>query len=86
MLVNGLGLASVQNPLVAISIACELWINWVIIDTSLGNFPGLHHRSHHVGTVNRVTIIDDHSAHPAEINATLVMAREAGARKVLAVI
>jgi UDP-N-acetylmuramate--alanine ligase len=82
---NAFGLANVQNALAAIAVSIELGIDYQATADSLGTYPGVYQRFDRVGTVNGITIIDDHAAHPAEIKACNSMAKQAGARRIIAV-
>ena len=55
------------------------------MNVSLSSFPGLHSRFETIGTVNGIRVVSDHSAHPAEIQATIQMAKQTGAKKIIAV-
>ncbi|KAJ5414548.1 hypothetical protein N7509_001175 [Penicillium cosmopolitanum] len=83
--VNALGVANVQNALAALAIGIEIGIEVPILSQALSTFPGLQQRFERIGVINGITIINDHAAHTAEIRATLNMAKQAGAKRIIAV-
>lgn len=83
--VNALGLANVQNALAALAIGIEIGIKAPILNQALSTFPGLSQRFERIGIIDGITIINDHAAHTVEIRATLNMAKQAGAKKIIAV-
>ncbi|KAJ5083508.1 hypothetical protein N7456_012935 [Penicillium angulare] len=83
--VKALGLQNIRNSLAAIVIATELGIGIGNMNQSLSSFPGVAHRFQHIGTVNGIKVIDDHAAHPAEIQATIQMAKQICTQKIIAV-
>ncbi|KAJ6024200.1 hypothetical protein N7540_004997 [Penicillium herquei] len=83
--IKALGIENVRNALAAIVVSTDLGIEMENTNQSLSSFPGLHHRFQVVGSVSGIKVIDDHSAHPAEINAVIRMAKQTGARKIIAV-
>ncbi|KAE8317909.1 Mur ligase [Aspergillus transmontanensis] len=85
IVLNVLGLHNLQNALATTAIALELGIELESIRHALGNFQGTNRRYIHVGEANGIQIIDDFGTHPAEIKATQTMAKQAGARRVIAV-
>ncbi|KAB8269302.1 Mur ligase [Aspergillus minisclerotigenes] len=85
IVLNVLGLHNLQNALATTAIALELGIELESIRYALGSFQGTNHRYIHVGEANGIHIIDDFGTHPAEIKATQTMAKQAGARRVIAV-
>ncbi|KAJ5613304.1 hypothetical protein N7510_006498 [Penicillium lagena] len=85
IVLNALGLHNVQNALATIAIALELGIGLESIRYALRSFQGTNRRYIHVGEANGIQIIDDFGTHPAEMKATQKMAKQAGARRVIAV-
>lgn len=83
--VNALGLANIQNALAAIAIGIEIGIEAPILRQALSMFPGLQQRFERIGAFNGITIINDHASHTAEIKATLQMAKQAGAKRIVAI-
>ena len=79
------GKHNVSNSLVAICIGLRLNIAPDVIKDSLAKFAGVKRRFTKTGTVNGVTIIDDYGHHPVEIQAVLKSAREAQAKRIVAV-
>ncbi len=76
------GLHNIQNALAAIAIATELKVADDVICKSLNKFCGVKRRFTNLGelTLNKkiqVTLIDDYSHHPTEIEAALFAARRA---------
>jgi len=84
------GRHNVLNSLAAITVATELEVSDVAIQTALANFQGIDRRLQQYGdavTANgTVTLVDDYGHHPTEIAATLEAVRQgwAGRRLVLA--
>ena len=81
-----LGAHNVQNALAAIAIATEMNINTDVIRSGLAKFRGVKRRFTRTGESGGITIIDDYGHHPVEIAAVLKAARQAGAKRVIAVI
>ncbi|MDR3126375.1 MAG: UDP-N-acetylmuramate--L-alanine ligase [Rickettsiales bacterium] len=70
------GRHNVQNALAAIAVGRSLDMPEDKMRASLENFTGTKHRFSRVGEVGGVRIFDDYGHHPAEISATLSLARE----------
>jgi UDP-N-acetylmuramate--alanine ligase len=70
------GRHNVQNALAAIAVGRRLGITEDKIRASLDSFTGTKHRFSSVGEVGGIRIFDDYGHHPAEIAATLSLARE----------
>ncbi|EAU39465.1 predicted protein [Aspergillus terreus NIH2624] len=85
IVLNVLGLHNLQNALATTAIALELGIELESIRYALRNFQGTNRRYIHVGEANGIQIIDDFGTHPAEMKATQTMAKQAGARRIIAV-
>ncbi len=81
-----LGNHNVQNALAAIAVATEMDIDDATIRSGLAAFKGVKRRFTRTGEAGGVTVIDDYGHHPVEIAAVLKAARQAGARKVIAVV
>jgi UDP-N-acetylmuramate--alanine ligase len=64
------------NATAAIAVAAQLGISDNDIRKGLASFAGVKRRFTHVGTWNKVTIIDDYGHHPVEISAVLKAARD----------
>ncbi|MBV1836709.1 UDP-N-acetylmuramate--L-alanine ligase [Acetobacter estunensis] len=80
-----LGNHNVQNALAAIAVATEMNIDDATIRSGLAAFRGVKRRFTRCGETGGVTVIDDYGHHPVEIAAVLKAARQAGARRVIAV-
>lgn len=74
------------NALAAITVALEMEIPDSVIADGLAAFKGVQRRFTRAGAWNGATIIDDYGHHPVEIAAVLKAARQAGARRVIAVV
>ncbi|MBO1359865.1 UDP-N-acetylmuramate--L-alanine ligase [Acetobacter sacchari] len=81
-----LGSHNVQNALAAIAVATEMDIDDATIRSGLASFRGVKRRFTRTGETAGVTVIDDYGHHPVEIAAVLKAARQAGARRVIAVV
>ncbi len=81
-----LGHHNVQNALAAIAVAVEMDIDDATIRSGLAAFRGVKRRFTRTGESGGVTVIDDYGHHPVEIAAVLKATRQAGARKVIAVV
>ena len=79
------GSHNVLNSVAAIVAAVEVGASWEKAVAAADSFRGVHRRFEILGTVNGVTIADDYAHHPAEIEATLLAAKEMNFRKVWAV-
>ncbi len=79
------GSHNVLNSIAAIVAAVEVGADWKDAIRSADSFHGVHRRFEILGRVNGVTIADDYAHHPAEIEATLLAAKEMNFRKVWAV-
>lgn len=80
------GRHNVLNALSAIAVAIEMEIPDQVIADALLKFRGVQRRFTLTGVWNNVKIIDDYGHHPVEITAVLHAARQAGARRVIAVV
>lgn len=69
------GQHNVYNALAALGIGLALGISIDKIRESLKNFGGVKRRFTKVGIVDRVIVVDDYAHHPAEIQATLSVAK-----------
>ncbi len=74
-----------QNATGAAAIALELGCELETVQRALAGFGGVARRFQHRGEIDGVAIIDDYALLPAEVNATIMAAREAGYRRVVAV-
>ncbi len=79
------GSHNVLNSIAAIVAAVEVGADWKKAVEAADSFRGVHRRFEILGTVNGVTIADDYAHHPAEIEATLLAAKEMNFRHVWAV-
>jgi len=79
------GLHNVKNGLAACAVAMELGVPFPVIATSLANFAGVKRRFEIVGMENGVTVVDDYAHHPSEIRATILGAKAAGYKRIVAV-
>ncbi|TPW34869.1 UDP-N-acetylmuramate--L-alanine ligase [Oecophyllibacter saccharovorans] len=73
------------NALAAVTVALEMEIADEVIAAGLNSFRGVQRRFTRAGEWNGATIIDDYGHHPVEISAVLKAARQAGARRIIAV-
>jgi UDP-N-acetylmuramate--alanine ligase len=73
------------NALSVIAVADELEIPYEATREALCAFGGVQRRFTIRGEVNGITVVDDYGHHPSEIRATLLGAREAFKRRVVAV-
>ncbi|MCZ6722086.1 MAG: Mur ligase family protein, partial [Proteobacteria bacterium] len=80
------GAHNVQNALAAIAVALEMGIVEDVIRRALAGFRGVKRRFTKIGESNGVTVIDDYGHHPVEIAAVLRAARNASAKRVVAVV
>ncbi len=78
------GQHNVLNALAVVAIADELEVPLDVIKDALATFGGVARRFSIVGTPNRVTLVDDYGHHPAEIEATLLAARNAYNKRIIA--
>jgi UDP-N-acetylmuramate--alanine ligase len=74
-----------QNAAGAAAVTMELGCDFEAVRQALARFGGVARRFQHRGEVNGVAIVDDYALLPPEVNATIVAAREAGYRRVVAV-
>ncbi len=70
------GSHNVLNSIAAIVAAVEVGADWKKAVEAADSFRGVHRRFEILGVVNGVTIADDYAHHPAEIEATLLAAKE----------
>jgi len=80
-----IGRHHVQNAVGAAAITMELGCSFDAVRRALADFGGVARRFQHRGTWNDVALVDDYALLPPEVNATIVAAREAGYRRVIAV-
>lgn len=85
MSLNALGIHNVRNALAAVAIAIEMGIDEKTIQLALASVKGVQRRFTWVGEAYGVHIFDDFAHHPTEIEAVLEMAKQAGARNIIAV-
>ncbi len=69
------GAHNLADALAAAALAFVLDIPFVHIKAGLEQFQGVHRRFEHKGDVAGITVIDDYSHHPDEINAALAAAK-----------
>jgi UDP-N-acetylmuramate--alanine ligase len=81
-----LGQHNVQNALAAVAVAVEMEIDDETLRSAFAAFRGVKRRFTKTGEAGGITVIDDYGHHPVEIAAVLKAARQAGARKVVAVV
>ena len=79
------GMHNVKNALAACVVALELGVDFNCIAASLGSFGGVKRRFEIRGERRGITVIDDYAHHPSEIRATLLAAKSAGYKRVVAV-
>jgi UDP-N-acetylmuramate--alanine ligase len=80
-----IGRHHVQNAVGAAAICLELGASFDDVRSALAGFGGVARRFQHRGAFRGVAIIDDYALLPPEVHATIVAAREAGYRRVVAV-
>ena len=74
-----------QNAAGAAAVTMELGCEFDAVRRALARFGGVARRFQHRGEIGGVAIVDDYALLPPEVNATIVAAREAGYRRVVAV-
>lgn len=79
------GIHNVYNSLAAFAVADALQINTDITVAALAGFNGANRRFQKKGELNGFTVIDDYAHHPAEITATLKVAKECRHNKVICI-
>ncbi len=79
------GRHNVLNALAAIVVADELEVPFATSREALCDFAGVQRRFTIRGEEQGIMVVDDYGHHPAEIKATLLGAREAFGRRVVAV-
>jgi UDP-N-acetylmuramate--alanine ligase len=79
------GVHNVKNALAACAVALEIGVDFPIIAKSLLCFGGVKRRFEIIGEKQGVTVIDDYAHHPSEILATLLAAKSAGYKRIVAV-
>lgn len=79
------GSHNVLNSVAAIVAAVEVGAEWDAALRSADSFHGVHRRFEILGRSNGITIADDYAHHPAEIEATLLAAKEMNFKRVWAV-
>ncbi len=75
--VNVPGIHNVRNALAAFALARNAGADFSAAQNALGRFGGVARRMQELGTVGRITIVDDYAHHPTEIAATLAAVRSA---------
>jgi UDP-N-acetylmuramate--alanine ligase len=80
-----IGRHHVQNAVGAAAVCLELGATFDDVRRALAAFGGVARRFQHRGAFGGVAVIDDYALLPPEVNATIVAAREAGYRRVVAV-
>ncbi|QDH13010.1 UDP-N-acetylmuramate--L-alanine ligase [Formicincola oecophyllae] len=80
------GKHNVLNALAAISVATQMNIEPEATIRGLAGFGGVQRRFTRTGTWNGCQVIDDYGHHPVEIKAVLQAARQAGAKRLVAVV
>jgi len=83
IVLNMIGRHNVQNSLAALAVADEIGVPMEVAAASLESFQGVGRRFEIKGEVNGVLVVDDYAHHPAEIQATLVAARESYRRRMV---
>lgn len=80
------GRHNTENALAAVAVACELNVDFGVVQEALRNFEGIGRRLERVGESANVLVMDDYGHHPEEIRVTLRAVREAwpGRRLVVA--
>lgn len=79
------GSHNVLNSIAAIVAAIEIGAETGKAIAAADSFRGAHRRFEILGRVNGITIADDYAHHPAEIEATLLAAKEMNFRQIWAV-
>ena len=79
------GRHNVLNALAATASAMEAGIPFGVVQQALGRFEGVQRRFTIRGMGKGVTVVDDYAHHPAEIEATLMAAREAYGRRIISI-
>jgi UDP-N-acetylmuramate--L-alanine ligase len=69
------GLHNVRNALGVMAVVDRLGLDWPRAGDALAGFSGVDRRWQPVGEANGVRVFDDYAHHPAEIDATLAVAR-----------
>ncbi len=70
------GAHNVQNALAALAVGLGLGLSIDCLARALASFPGVHRRFERLGTYRGAAIVDDYAHHPAELQATLLAARQ----------
>ena len=79
------GRHNVLNALAAVSVGLEVGARDAEIVEALSGFEGVGRRFTRVGCGRGIEVVDDYGHHPAEIEATLLAARQVTAGRVIAV-
>ncbi len=80
-----IGRHHVQNATGAAAMTMELGVDFEVVRRALGRFGGVARRFQHKGEIDGVAIVDDYALLPSEVHATILAAREAGYRRIVAV-
>ena len=83
IILNMIGRHNVQNALAALAVADEIGVPMEVAAASLESFQGVGRRFETKGEANGVLVVDDYVHHPAEIQATLLAARESYRRRMV---
>lgn len=78
------GKHNVLNATAALAVGHQLGMDIKKLARSLENFHGARRRFQHIGTANRVTVIDDYAHHPTEVATTLETARLLNPERIVA--
>jgi UDP-N-acetylmuramate--alanine ligase len=79
------GSHNVANALAAIGVGLDLEVPFPTIQRALAGFSGVQRRFQVLGTVGRITVVDDYGHHPTEIRATLAAAKAGFDRRLVVV-
>ncbi len=79
------GRHNVLNALAAIGVAVEERVPFAAAAEALSEFSGVSRRFETLGEARGILIVDDYAHHPTEIDATLIAARGALGRRLIAV-
>lgn len=82
--INIPGLHNIKNSLVAVTVAKEMGVPFIVIQKALASFSGVYRRFEKKYDEN-IMVIDDYGHHPTEINVTLDGIRRGWKRRLVAV-